>query len=73
MKNLWDLIDVVKTKKRIVRAVIYKIVVKKKGKTLTFSRTKKHTLWQHRKYMVTVDSQEIYIPSLNIYNKCSTA
>ena len=41
LKHLWDLMGVGKTTKRIVREVIEKIVVtKKRGKKLTFSRTK---------------------------------
>ena len=39
-----------KITKRIVREVIEKIVVKeKRGKKITLSRTKKHTLWEHHK------------------------
>ena len=50
LKHLWDLMGVGKITKRIVREVIYKIAVKKKGeKKLSFSRTKKHTLRQHQK------------------------
>ena len=50
MKYLWDLMGVGKITNRIVREVIEKIVVNTKGETkLTFSRTKKHTLWQHQK------------------------
>ena len=50
LKHLCDIIVVGKITKRIFREAIAKIVVKNKsGKKLTFSRTKKHTLWQHQK------------------------
>ena len=50
LKHLWNVIVVGKTTKIMVRKLMAKIVVKKKlKKKLTFSRTKKHTLWQHHK------------------------
>ena len=50
LKHLWDLMGVGKITKRIVRKVIEKELLIQKGETkLTFSRTKKHTLWQHQK------------------------
>ena len=69
LKQLWDIMDVEKITKRMVRKVIKKIVVKKKVEKLTFSETKLHTLWQYQKYMGHMDSQEIYKPSLTRYNK----
>ena len=39
-------------------------------KKLTLSRIKKHTLWQHKKYMVHMEFQEIYRPSMKSYKKC---
>ena len=60
LKHLWDLILVGKIKRRIVRKVTAKIVVKtKSGTKLTLSRTNNHTLWQHQKLMVHMESQEI--------------
>ena len=50
LKHLWDIVGVGKITKIIVREVIEERVVNtKRGKKLTFSRTKKHTLWQHHK------------------------
>ena len=46
LKHLWDIMGVGKITKIIVREVIDKIVVtKQRGKKLTLSSTKKHTLW----------------------------
>ena len=58
--KIWDTIvhynlfprstGVSKITKRIVREAIEKIFVTEKGETkLTFSSTKKHTVWQHQK------------------------
>ena len=72
LRHLWDLMGVGKITKIIVREVIEKQLLRKKGETQpTFSRTKKHTLWQHQKYMGHMDSQDIYINFLMRYNKCS--
>ena len=47
---MWDLMDFGKIRNRIVREIIEKIVVTKKGETkITFLRENKHTLWQHQK------------------------
>ena len=71
LNHLWNLMGVVKITSIIVRELIEKIVVTKKGKKLTFSITKKHTLCQHQKQMGHMDSQEIYRPSVTSYTKCS--
>ena len=59
LKHLCNIMGVGKITKIIVREVIETTFVKKNVKTITFSSTKKHILWQHHKYMVHMDSQEI--------------
>ena len=49
-----------KKTKRIVREVIHKIVVtKQRRKQITLSSTKEHKMWQHHKYMVHMESQDM--------------
>ena len=50
LKHLGDIVGVGKTTKRVLREVIEKQLLRKKGETkLTFSSTNKHKLWQHQK------------------------
>ena len=58
LKHQFYLVGVCKITNRTIREVITITVVKKiTGKKIALSRTKKHTLWQHQKWMVHIDSQ----------------
>ena len=74
LKHRWNLIGVGKITKKIVREVIMNTVVKNRpGPNFYLLKDKNHIFWQHQKWMVRMDSQEMQRASLISFNKLSVA
>ena len=74
LNHLWYLMSLGEINNKSVRKTTTENFVKKnQDRKLTFSRTKKHTLWKQNKYKVHMSFQGILPPSLMNSNKCYMA